>query len=142
MRKERGKMKKGSSNNNVVGCSISWKIVWTTLALMFSNAAFTEEEIEEIIVTGSYIRSAPADSPSPLSVISAADIEDNHIIDMNELLTRIPYQSGGFVQTASLTGGDFQGRLKWTPWSRQFSIEFKLSVPLHLQLNSAALFLR
>jgi hypothetical protein len=111
MRKERGKMKKGSSNNNVVGCSISWKIVWTTLALMFSNAAFTEEEIEEIIVTGSYIRSAPADSPSPLSVISAADIEDNHIIDMNELLTRIPYQSGGFVQTASLTGGDFQGRL-------------------------------
>ena len=32
--------------------------------------------------------------------------------------------------------------VKWTPWSRQFSIEFKLSVLLHLQLNSAALFLR
>jgi hypothetical protein len=30
--------------------------------------------------------------------------------------------------------------LKWTPRSRQFSPEFKLSVPLHLQLNSAALF--
>jgi hypothetical protein len=30
--------------------------------------------------------------------------------------------------------------VKWTPRSRQFSPEFKLSVPLHLQLNSAALF--
>ena len=34
------------------------------------------------------------------------------------------------------------GLVEWTPWSRQFSIRFKLSVLLHLQLNSAALFLR
>ena len=74
-------------------------------------AVGAESEIEEIVVTGSYIKSSPADSPSPLSVISSADIENNHTVDMNELLTRIPYQSGGYIQAATFTGGGFQGRL-------------------------------
>ena len=70
-----------------------------------------DEQIEEIVVTGSYIKSSPADSPSPLSVITSADIENNHTVDMNELLTRLPYQSGGYIQAATFTGGGFQGRL-------------------------------
>jgi iron complex outermembrane receptor protein len=74
-------------------------------------AAQDEDVIEEVIVTGSYIKSSPADSASPLSVITAADIQNNHSVDMNELLTRIPYQSGGYVQAATFTGGGFQGRL-------------------------------
>ena len=69
-----------------------------------------DEQIEEIVVTGSYIKSSPADSPSPLSVITSADIENNHTVDMNELLTRLPYQSGGYIQAATFTGGGFQGR--------------------------------
>ena len=91
--------------------------VWaaTAAALLWSALAFAEdaeeEEIEEIIVTGSYIKSSPADSPSPLSIITAADIENNHTVDMNELLLRIPYQSGGYIQAATFTGGGFQGRL-------------------------------
>ena len=84
-------------------------------ALCWHGTAFAEEgddaDIEEIIVTGSYIKSSPADSPSPLSIISAADIENNHTVDMNELLLRIPYQSGGYIQAATFTGGGFQGRL-------------------------------
>ena len=84
-------------------------------ALCWHGTAFAEDDddadIEEIIVTGSYIKSSPADSPSPLSIISAADIENNHTVDMNELLLRIPYQSGGYIQAATFTGGGFQGRL-------------------------------
>ncbi len=84
------------------------------ISTMFATMAFAddaEEEIEEIVVTGSYIKSSPADSPSPLSVITSADIENNHTVDMNELLTRLPYQSGGYIQAATFTGGGFQGRL-------------------------------
>ena len=93
------------------------KILATGLAalpMLFSGIVFAddeEERIEEIVVTGSYIKSSPADSPSPLSVITSADIENNHTVDMNELLTRLPYQSGGYIQAATFTGGGFQGRL-------------------------------
>lgn len=68
-------------------------------------------QVEEILITGSYIKRDPADSPVPLSVVSAVDIENNHSVDMQEVLTRIPYQSGGYVQAATFTGGGFQGRL-------------------------------
>ena len=87
-------------------------------ALAVAVTGFAEEapetgsdDIEEVIVTGSYIKRSPADSPTPLSIISSADIENNHTVDMNELLTRIPYQSGGYIQAATFTGGGFQGRL-------------------------------
>ncbi len=86
-----------------------------TLAVLLTGntiaATTDDDEVEEIIVTGSYIKRSPADSPSPLSIISAADIENNHTVDMNELLLRIPYQSGGYIQAATFTGGGFQGRL-------------------------------
>ena len=87
---------------------------FAAVSLMFFGTARADDEdeqIEEVVVTGSYIKSSPADSPSPLSVISAADIENNHTVDMNELLLRIPYQSGGYIQAATFTGGGFQGRL-------------------------------
>ena len=34
------------------------------------------EDIEEVVVTGSYLKRSAANSPSPLSVVTQADIED------------------------------------------------------------------
>ncbi|NCF78251.1 MAG: hypothetical protein GWP45_13795 [Proteobacteria bacterium] len=39
-------------------------------------ASPNDEVIEEVVVTGSYLKRTAADSPSPLSVIGAAQIED------------------------------------------------------------------
>jgi outer membrane receptor protein involved in Fe transport len=86
----------------------------SVLAVMFTGITMAQDEgqeVEEVVVTGSYIKKSPADSPSPLSIISSADIENNHTVDMNELLLRIPYQQGGYIQAATFTGGGFQGRL-------------------------------
>ena len=39
-------------------------------------AAEQDEAIEEVVVTGTYLKRSAADSPSPLSVMTSADIED------------------------------------------------------------------
>ena len=47
-------------------------------------AAFAEDEaLEEVVVTGSYLKRNAADSPSPLSVVTAADIEDLGAADVS-----------------------------------------------------------
>ena len=68
-------------------------------------------EIEELVVTGSYIKRSAQDSPSPLTVISAQDIEQAHIGDVQELLLRLPYESGGWIRASTFDGGGGQGRI-------------------------------
>ena len=70
-----------------------------------------DEDIEQIVVTGSYIKRSAQDSPSPLTVISAVDIEQAHIADVQELLLRLPYESGGWIRTSTFDGGGGQGRV-------------------------------
>ena len=41
-----------------------------------SAVAAEDEQMEEVVVTGSYIKRSSENSPSPLSVISSADIEE------------------------------------------------------------------
>ena len=53
--------------------------IGSLLVFFGTNFAFAddaEETIEEIVVTGSYLKRTAQDSPSPLSVITSADIED------------------------------------------------------------------
>lgn len=67
--------------------------------------------IEEVVVTGSYIKRTAQDSPSPLTVISAQDIDQAHIGDVQELLLRLPYESGGWIRASTFDGGGGQGRI-------------------------------
>ena len=43
-------------------------------------------EMEEVVVTGSYLKRTAADSPSPLSVVTSADIEDIGAADVAEVI--------------------------------------------------------
>ena len=67
--------------------------------------------IEEVVVTGSYIKRSAADSASPLSVMSSADIERMQVSDVQELLLRLPYESGGWIRASTFDGGGGQGRV-------------------------------
>lgn len=65
-----------------------------------------EGVIEEIIVTGSYIRRSTADSPSPLTVIDRAQIEQTGAIEIADIVNRMTFNSGSTNQTNAFSGGD------------------------------------
>ena len=45
-----------------------------------------DESIEEIVVTGSYLKRSTEDSPTPLSIVSRADIEELGAIDTKDVI--------------------------------------------------------
>jgi outer membrane cobalamin receptor len=62
--------------------------------------------IEEVVVTGSYIRRTTADSPSPLSVVSRADIENIGAVEISDIVNRMTYNTGSTNSNNSFSGGD------------------------------------
>ena len=75
------------------------------IALGSSPAVFAEEEIEEVVVTGSYLKRSVEDSPSPLAVISSADIDDLGAQSIADVIQTLPWQSGS-VSRSSTFGGE------------------------------------
>lgn len=69
---------------------VSWLMGFLLISLGLSSQAFAaesdDEEIEEVVVTGSYFKSNAADSPSPLSIVTSADIEDLDAADVAEVI--------------------------------------------------------
>ena len=76
----------------------------------FVFAADEDEAIEEIVVTGSYLKRNAADSPSPLSVITSADIEDLGASDVSEIIQAMPWQSGSQSRASTFQGEGADGR--------------------------------
>ena len=54
-----------------------------------SKIVYSEEELEEVVVKGSYLKRTAADSPSPVSVITAGEIEDIGAADIAEIVQSI-----------------------------------------------------
>ena len=73
--------------------------------------AAEDEEIEEVVVTGSYLKRTAADSPSPLSIVSAADIEDIGAADVAEVIASMPWNSGSQTRAATFQGEGADGRM-------------------------------
>ncbi|MEO1081951.1 MAG: TonB-dependent receptor [Pseudomonadota bacterium] len=73
-------------------------------------AAEDDEIIEEVVVTGSYLKRDPANSPSPLSVVSSAEIEDLGAADVAEIVQAMPWASGSISRSANFQGEEAQGR--------------------------------
>jgi iron complex outermembrane receptor protein len=84
------------------------------LSLGLSPQAFAADAvdaiIEEVIVTGSYLTRTAADSPSPLSVITSADIEDLGAADVAEVIRSLPWNSGSQTTATTFQGGGSDGR--------------------------------
>ena len=84
--------------------------VMTLGATQLSFAADEDAAIEEVVVTGSYIKRNAADSPSPLSVVTSADIEDIGAADVAEVIASMPWNSGGQTRAATFQGEGADGR--------------------------------
>jgi len=87
-------------------------IVSTLLAVSGQNVFSADEEefIEEVVVTGSYLKRSAADSPSPLSVVTSADIEDLGASDVAEIVQALPWSSGSQSRASTFQGEGADGR--------------------------------
>lgn len=83
----------------------------SVLALGNATVAVAEEAIEEVVVTGSYLKRSSENTPSPLSVVSAADIEDLGAQGMAEVINTLPWQSGSETRSATFNGGAGLGQM-------------------------------
>ena len=77
-----------------------WMIVFFPLGLQ------AQEEVEEVIVTGSYLKRSTADSPSPLSVIDRSHIEDIGANTVTDIVNDMTYNSGSIGASTVFFGGD------------------------------------
>lgn len=93
---------------------VAWRMGFILLSLRLSPQAFAadadDEVIEEVVVTGSFLKRTAADSPSPLSVITSADIEDLGAADVAEVIRSLPWNSGSQTTATTFQGGGSDGR--------------------------------
>ena len=76
----------------------------------FQTVQAQDSELEEVVVTGSYLKRSAADSPSPLSVFTSADIEDIGAADVAEIVQAMPWASGSQTRAATFGGEGADGR--------------------------------
>ncbi|MFK7730934.1 MAG: TonB-dependent receptor plug domain-containing protein [Pseudomonadales bacterium] len=69
----------------------------------------SEEILEEIFVTGSYIKSSSTDAASPVDVVDAAYISRSGAFSIGEITSKLSVNSGSENQADSFTSGATQG---------------------------------
>ena len=78
----------------------------TLLGAGYSTTAFAQDEdakVEEVVVTGSRIQRAVSDAPSPVTVISAEDLEFSGLSNVADVLRNTTYNSFGSFRERSGT---------------------------------------
>ena len=85
------------------------------LSLGLSPQAFAADAddaiIEEVIVTGSYLKRNVEDSPSPLALVSSADIEDLGAQSVADIIQTLPWQTGSVSRTSTFGGEGGRGAI-------------------------------
>ena len=77
--------------------------------LLASASAFAEEgAIEEVVVTGSYIKGTPEDAELPVDVINRADLEDIGNPSVIEMVRNLSITSGNLGETNQFQGNGGQ----------------------------------
>ena len=76
-----------------------------------STAMAADEMIEEVVVTGSYLKRSVEDSPSPLNVVSSADIDDLGAQSIADVIQTLPWQSGSVSRSSSFGGEGGRGAM-------------------------------
>jgi len=73
------------------------------------NAQENEEAVEEVIVTGSYIKGSPTDGASPVDIISRETIENLGATTVADIIRNMAIDSGSENNADSFTSGSTQG---------------------------------
>ena len=80
----------------------------SSFALIPTTSVYAEEgNIEEVVVTGSYIKRSSEDSPVPLTVIDKADLDMIGATDIKDVVSNMTFNSGSIGGSANaFSGGD------------------------------------
>ncbi len=70
---------------------------------------FGAETIEEVVVTGSYIKSSPTDGASPVDVVDRSYIDEMAAVDISDITRNLTVNSGSENVPDSFTSGATQG---------------------------------
>ncbi|MEO8061782.1 MAG: TonB-dependent receptor [Pseudomonadota bacterium] len=102
-------------------------------ALPASQVFAQEQPLEEVIVTGSILRRTDAETPSPVTVISAQSLEERGINTVSEALQRLSANNAGTIQQGWNTGFNFASGAN-APALRGLTVQATLSVADGLRL--------
>ncbi len=76
------------------------------LLASYMPTASAQDNLGEIVVTGSRIARPDLESASPITIINRQQIEDQGLIDIGYLVQRMPSMSGSPIGTTTNNGGD------------------------------------
>ncbi|HKE92774.1 MAG TPA: TonB-dependent receptor plug domain-containing protein, partial [Povalibacter sp.] len=96
-------------------------------------APASPETMEEVIVTGSILRRTDSETPSPVSTISAQQLEERGVTTVAEAIQRIPSNNAGTMSAGWNTGGNFAAGAT-APALRGLTVQATLSVADGLRL--------
>ncbi len=71
------------------------KLLPLTIAALATVSANAQDDIQEVVVTGSYIRGTPEDAASPVTVMTREDIVLSGVSDISGLLRNMTEMNGG-----------------------------------------------
>ena len=66
-----------------------------------SAQAFAEDELEEVVITGSHIARSTINTPSPITVIDSQAIEDMGLTSAGDVINQLT-QNSNFTSSANL----------------------------------------
>ncbi|MBU2097611.1 MAG: TonB-dependent receptor, partial [Gammaproteobacteria bacterium] len=75
----------------------------------FAQDTNTDTDIEEVVVTGSYLRGSPLDAPSPVTTVDRTSIEAQGASQIWDVIKNLEINSGSFTNEGSGEGGALSG---------------------------------
>ena len=79
------------------------------LAISTATLAQQDSQLEEVVITGSYIKSTGEDEASPVEVLNSDYIVNSGAVDVGELTSKLSVSSGTENNPDSFTSGETQG---------------------------------
>lgn len=87
--------------------AIAAAIILASISLQ--AAAQQQTEVEEVLVTGSYIRGSPLDAPSPVTMVDRASIEAQGAAQIWDVIKNLEINSGSFTNEGAGEGAGLSG---------------------------------
>ena len=95
-----------------MGKKMRSKLLACLAIIPFVSITFTisAEEVEEVVVTGSYIKGSPTDGASPVELYDRDTIEGIGAVDVADITANLVVDTGSENNADSFTSGSMQGR--------------------------------
>jgi iron complex outermembrane receptor protein len=136
------RLNSGHFRENLVGTAVRRTLLAAAIAAggALPTVAFAQEApatkdqaMEEVVVTGSILRRTDAETPSPVTVLSADTLAERGINTVSEAIQRLSANNAGTIQQGWNTGFNFAAGAN-APALRGLTVQATLSVADGLRL--------